>query len=484
MKLRVFVAACLCLSGSYHLCAQTLEVTPNRALLDETVAIRASGLPPKERVAIQAKLVDGAEHRWSAEAEFLADPQGVVDVSHQAPIKGSYNEVSAMGLIWSMKPEEKHVAQYVSPRDAAGQIIEFQLILAGKPVASAQLEQRSLAEGVQRIKINGQLHGELFLPSGSGPHPGVLVVGGSEGGLQTQKAAWLASHGFAALALAYFHYEDLPNELAGIPLEYFGEALAWMRKRPEILPDRIAVMGTSRGGELALQLGSIYPQIAAVVAYVPANVRYAACCGGGTRVPYAWTLHGRALAYYTPRSRSFPNPAATMEAAIQVEHTHGPVLLISGEDDGVWASSLMAKAVVDRLKDSHFPYPVQHLDYAHAGHRAGRPEIVPMWHGMLQQPGSGREMDPGGTPRGDAESTLDAIPKVLDFLRSSLAAGGAAQEARKGPDDRIWLRPKTETCVQPLKFEKVMGGSQLGTEAVATRGTLSQNQRAGSEEGL
>jgi dienelactone hydrolase len=403
--------------------APTLEVTPNRVLLDETTAIRATGLQPNERVTIQAKLVDGSEYRWSAEAEFLADPQGVVDVSRQAPAKGSYNEVSAMGLIWSMKPEEKHVVQYASPRDSAAQIIEVRLITGGKQVASVQLEQKEVAEGVRQIKINGLLHGVLFVPSGNVPHPAVLVVGGSEGGLQTQKAAWLASHGFAALALAYFRYEDLPTELAGIPLEYFGEALTWMRKRPEILPDRIAVMGTSRGGELALQLGSMYPQIAAVVAYVPANVRWPACCGG-TSVPYAWTLHGRPLAYYAARGQGFANPAATMEAAIAVEHTHGPVLLISGEDDGVWASSPMAKAVVERLRDSHFPYPVEHLDYPHAGHRAGRPEIIPMWHGTLRHPVSGKEMDPGGTPKGDAESTLDAIPKVLDFLRSSLGAGG------------------------------------------------------------
>lgn len=423
MKLRVLVAACLCTSGLCTLRAQTLEVTPNHVLLDETTSIRATGLQPNERVTIQAKLVDGEQQHWSAEAEFLADSQGVVDVSHQAPVKGSYNEVSAMGLIWSMRPEEKHVTQYVSPRDPAAQIIEFRLITGGMQVASVQLEHRAVAEGVRQIKINGLLHGVLFVPSGNVPHPAVLVVGGSEGGLQTQKAAWLASHGFAALALAYFRYEDLPTELAGIPLEYFGEALTWMRKRPEIQPDRIAVMGTSRGGELALQLGSMYPLIAAVVAYVPANVRWPACCGG-TSVPYAWTLHGRPLAYYAARGQGFANPAATMEAAMAVEHTHGPVLLISGEDDGVWASSPMAKAVVERLKDSHFPYPVEHLDYPHAGHRAGRPEIIPMWHGTLRHPVSGKEMDPGGTPKGDAESTLDAIPKVLDFLRSSLEAGG------------------------------------------------------------
>jgi hypothetical protein len=109
-----------------------------------------------------------------------------------------------------------------------------------------------------------------------------------------------------------------------------------------------------------------------------------------------------------------------MHAAIAVERTHGPILLISGEDDGVWDSTGMANAVVGRLKQTHFPYPYEHLKYPHAGHRAGRPEIVPTWHGSVRNPTSGREENLGGKPQGDAQSSLDAIPKVLEFLRESL----------------------------------------------------------------
>jgi hypothetical protein len=112
-----------------------------------------------------------------------------------------------------------------------------------------------------------------------------------------------------------------------------------------------------------------------------------------------------------------------MVASIPVERTHGPVLLISGEDDGVWPSEMMAEAVVARLKHSHFPYAVEHLKYAHAGHRAGRPEVVPVWHGRVVNPTSGREENLGGSVKGDAESSLDAIPKVLEFLRRSLQGG-------------------------------------------------------------
>ena len=50
-------------------------------------------------------------------------------------------------------------------------------------VASAQMEQLGVAEGVQQIKVEGQLHGVLLLPNTKERHPGVLVVGGSEGGM-------------------------------------------------------------------------------------------------------------------------------------------------------------------------------------------------------------------------------------------------------------------------------------------------------------
>jgi hypothetical protein len=95
--------------------------------------------------------------------------------------------------------------------------------------------------------------------------------------------------------------------------------------------------------------------------------------------------------------------------------------MVSGQEDGVWRSSTMADMVVSRLKGAHFPYEVLTLKYPHAGHSAGRPEITPAWHEGVRQPLSGREMDLGGTPKGDAESSLDSMPKVLEFLRKSLA---------------------------------------------------------------
>jgi dienelactone hydrolase len=408
------VALCLC--GLAW--GQTLEVTPPRALRDAVVTIRAAGLKPGERVALEAGLTDGADHRWLSRAEFDADDAGIVDPTRQAPAKGSYHGVSAMGLVWSMMPEAKGVARYQPPRNLGSQTIELRLLRGGERVASARLEQIAIADGVERIPVgDGGLRGVLFIPAGKERHPGVLVVGGSNGGLPGGQAAWLASHGFTALALAYFRYQDLPQMLEAIPLEYFGRALLWLGQRPEVAGTRLAVMGTSRGGELALQLGSMFPQTGAVVAYVPADVRFPACCGG-TAVPYAWTWKGQPLAFVGRfPQRSTPDG---MRAAIEVENTKGPVLMISGEADHLWPSAEMADAVVARLKRNHFPYQFENLKYKGAGHDAGQPGIAPTWHGSVRHPVSGREIDLGGSPAGDAESSLDAAPKVLEFLRRSL----------------------------------------------------------------
>jgi dienelactone hydrolase len=391
--------------------AQTISVHPDHALTDQVVSIVVTGLQSGERAAIRGELTDG---RWASQAEFVADPQGSIDTSKDATVSGSYKGVSAMGLVWSMKPVSSREGRYQPPRAFGAQKIEFHLVRGKENVASATLEQSPIAEGVERVNVHdGALRGILFLPPGEGRKPGVLVLGGSEGGLPSRRAAWLASHGYAALALAYFRYDDLPKELAGIPLEYFGQALNWMAHRTEIAGGRIAIMGTSRGGELALQLASMYP-VRAVVAYVPANVRYPACCGF-TMVPFAWTWRGQALAFHRPRER-----APDVRATIEVERIQGPVLLISGTGDQIWESWSMADSVMARLKEHHFTFPVEHLKYSHAGHAAGRPEIVPAWQGYTRNPTSGREVEMGGTPQGNAESTLDGIPKVLEFLETSL----------------------------------------------------------------
>jgi hypothetical protein len=109
-----------------------------------------------------------------------------------------------------------------------------------------------------------------------------------------------------------------------------------------------------------------------------------------------------------------------MHAAIAVEYTRRPILIISGENDGVWESTRMADAVVSRLKELHFSYSYENLKIPSRRPPGGPARNRSQWHGSVRNPTSGREENLGGNAQGDAQSSLDAIPKVLEFLRESL----------------------------------------------------------------
>lgn len=428
VPMRILGAAVLAVGVAATLAScQTLVVTPTQVMVDEPASIRVTGLKPGQHVNLRADLVDGENQAWAAEAEFAADADGKVDAAQQTPVKGSYKKASPMGLVWSMMPAAKRARIYEPPRNLGPQQIHVHLLVDGREAGSAELVQLAVAPGVHAENVEGALRGRLFLPPGADRHPAVLVVGGSEGGMPTRRAAWLASHGYVALALCYFRCEGRSDSLLRIPLEYFQQALEWLIERPEVDPQRLGVMGISRGGELALQLGSMFPALKGVVAFVPANVRYPACCGFPGLMP-AWTWGGRDLAYAPPRLR---DRSMEMDAAIHVEATHGSILMIGGVDDGVWPSAEMVETAAARLRSAHFRYTVVALQYPHAGHRAGMPEIVPEWNKGGRNQASGAEMDFGGTPEGNAESTLDAIPKVLEFLKSALDGSGGNPQTKK-----------------------------------------------------
>ena len=70
--------------------AQVLAVTPPRGLIDVIPVIRATELQAREHVKIRAELIDGSGNPWHSEGQFEADSEGVIDLSKQAPVKGSY----------------------------------------------------------------------------------------------------------------------------------------------------------------------------------------------------------------------------------------------------------------------------------------------------------------------------------------------------------------------------------------------------------
>ena len=213
-------------------------------------------------------------------AELVANASGEVDTASQAPVKGSRHIRFGDGTHLVDATAESKVERYQPPRQLGPQMVNFELVSAKQTIATAQLEQLAVGDGVRRTEVNGDIQGYIVYSSGGRPHPAVLVVGGSEGWhTTTDKAA----RGWRRTALCGPGAGLFPS--ARIALRcwktyrlkiYFGKAIAWMIQRQDVLPER-----ARRPGHLARRragsstLGSLYSTIHAVVAYVPANVRYA-----------------------------------------------------------------------------------------------------------------------------------------------------------------------------------------------------------------
>lgn len=170
----------------------------------------------------------------------------------------------------------------------------------------------------QRTIVAGAVRGDLFFPTGDSPAPGVIVLGGSEGGRPSTTARTLAQQGYAVLALAYFGEPGLPATLQQVPLEVGLDAADWLLAQPEVEGPRLGLVGTSRGGELALLLAATRSApFAAVVVNAGSDVVFPAGPVGPAASTSSWTLAGRDVPFIPALSRppSLPAPGRPFRAA-------------------------------------------------------------------------------------------------------------------------------------------------------------------------
>jgi dienelactone hydrolase len=430
-----------------------IEITPSSSFIDEDVSIRIRGVAPRARVRLRAEVTDDAGRIWESRATYNADAAGLVNVCRNESLCGTYRGCDGMGLFWSMELESAaHGGRATFRKDnSAPDTVALTAEIAGQAIATSKLDRRWLAAGTQ-IRDAGEdengegVVGRLFIPPGREPHPIVIVLGGSGGGYDLDKAAVLARHGFATLALAYFGLPGLPTWLHRVPLEYFAHAMLWLGRQPEIDVRRMGVLGISRGAELALLLSSTFPEIRAVVAYAPSAVAWGS--GGrdkasGEIIP-CWTQGTEAMPFAPLPLRGFVarsavpvallrrpvkfrnlfraalrNRGAVARAQIPVERTRGPILLISGGDDHVWPASRMAEMICAQLHAHNFAHSVEHLHYPKAGHELRYP-FLPTTARTTRPAGLKFAISFGGTAEADAEAQKDAWRRALAFFRDSL----------------------------------------------------------------
>lgn len=422
-----------------------IRVGRDEALVDEPIELRLENFPARTEVTVSARTAFSGTS-WASRATFETDGGGTVAIGEQAPVDGTYGSADGMGLFWSMSPTDGGT----TPTETATQTgtesttgtpsatydVALSASVDGESVATATTTRRWMAAGISHESVaTDDLLGELFVPDGDGPHPGVLVLHGSRGRPMTSVARMLASHGYAAFAVHYFgnttaSSDAIPLELAEIPLSYFAGARSWLTSRGDVRADGVGVVGASKGGEAALLVGSRYDWARSVVAYVPSAFVWQATSGAETA---SWAVDGEPLPYLpfrgfstttdrgttalTPRYRESLERASESRrrsATIPVEDVDAPLLLISGTDDRMWPSALFGRRVTQRLDANDVAFEYDHRSYEGAGHRVAYP------YTPTTRRAHGVQFAYGGTPAGYARADADSWPRALQTLERGL----------------------------------------------------------------
>ncbi|XP_063145235.1 bile acid-CoA:amino acid N-acyltransferase isoform X2 [Candoia aspera] len=354
-----------------------LSVTPEVSLADSPVKIYASGLAPSQLVTLYASLTDERGVKFLARAFYQANQNGEVDVAQASALGGNYTGVWPMGLFYSLRAEK--MFQRLMKRDVTGSPFYVQISLFNsavllplpteEPLATCTAERWYAAPGVERIPVkSGQVRGALFLPPGPGPFPGLIDMFGGAGGLIEFRAGLLASKGFAVLALAFFAYDDLPQTLEVVDLEYFEEASRLLLKHPKVRGPGLGVIGLSKGAEIALAMGTFLKEVLATVCINgPTSMSGTPLHFHDVSIPASPYLQEKILVNEMGLASSFFSLDETPVSTIPVEKAQGHVLFVVGEADQSLNSKVFAEAALARAKK----YGRNHcrlLSYPGAGH--------------------------------------------------------------------------------------------------------------------
>jgi dienelactone hydrolase len=401
----VLLAAAGCAGGREpgvkHSRTAVIHLDKPVALADEPVHTRISGLNPGEDITVTTHATDADGTTWTGRAVLDADGKGVVDLDRAKPRAGTYRGADGMGLFWSMTPAmgdpDKSWFRTDDPQKAPAYQVRLAVRAGGRTIAERRLTRTWQVSGVHRNALtvaHDKVSGELFLPPADGPRRApVLLLGGSEGGTGSPVVGTLlASRGHPTLSLCYFGCQGRPKNLVGVSLEYFASAARLLRKQPQADPNRLVVIGGSRGSEAAQLMAQYYPGLVDdAVAYMPSrntNAAYYRGCYSCGRDQVAWTRNGKGL-HLIP---------------IPLNHVRGTVLAIGGGDDRVWGSFPSAESVAQERNATGHNHKA--LLYPKAGHAIGPLTYLPV---------SGGEPW-GGTRAANARATADSWPHVLQLL--------------------------------------------------------------------
>ncbi|XP_072220211.1 acyl-coenzyme A thioesterase 3-like isoform X2 [Leuresthes tenuis] len=406
-----------------------------RCLFDEPVQVKVAGLKSRQVVTLRARSTDDKGVVFSSSATYRADGSGEVNLDRDPSLSGSYVGVEPMGLLWSMRADIMHKRfQKTSPLNA--HVVNFSVHEEeGGKLAEATNERRLIRDGVTRVPVkDGNIRGVLFTPPGGGPFPAVLDLYTFGGGLSEKRASLLASRGFLVLTVALYGHGDLPKNITEIHLDYFEEAIEFLKKQDKIGSKGVGVISLSKSGDLALSIASFLPNIEAVV--------WINGCSANTALPLYYkqrlilpalmfdfkkaipTESGAIISKYSMHDPLEEENKATL---VPIERATGRFLFVASEDDLNWDSKAYMDEMVERLK-RHGRENFESVSYPGAGHYLEPPYgpyCPSSFHGV-----AGKPVLWGGEPRSHAAAEVHLWKKIQEFFRTHLSCDFSPTKAK------------------------------------------------------
>lgn len=138
-----------------------------------------------------------------------------------------------------------------------------------------------MSDKIEKLAVSYDVDGtsvaaDLWIPGGSGPHPGVVACHGTAMVKEALEAPaeLLCKGGYAVLAIDFRSFGLSGGEPRGAmfprrEVEDVRHGLGFLGRRPEVDPDRLAIWGVSFGGGIVLQAAAFDSRVKCVVAQSP-----------------------------------------------------------------------------------------------------------------------------------------------------------------------------------------------------------------------
>ncbi|XP_056149378.1 acyl-coenzyme A thioesterase 1-like isoform X2 [Lampris incognitus] len=290
------------------------------------------------------------------------------------------------------------------------------------------------SSAVYRADGNGEIDLERD-PSlrGEGPFPAVLDLYTFGGGLSERRACLLANRGFVVLTVALYGHDDLPKKVQELHLDYFEEAIEFLRNAPKVCGNRVGVISLSKSGDLALSIATYLSHVAATV--------WINGCNANVALPLYYRKRQILAALMFDISRivttesgalnikdGINNPMAeeNKDTLIPIEQAMGRFLFVAAADDLNWDSCAFVNQMVKRLK-LHGKDNFESIFYPASGHYLEPPYgpyCPSSFHGVVGKPTLW-----GGEPRSHAAAEIHLWRKIQEFFKMHLISDAAVTKA-------------------------------------------------------